>query len=56
VSSSAMIRRMEARISSIDGPCAFAGWVMPASPLPIGLCQPLPGGAIAQAGQPLRPH
>jgi hypothetical protein len=26
VSSSAMIRRMEARISSIDGSCAFAGW------------------------------
>ena len=26
VSSSAMMRRMEARISSIDGSCAFAGW------------------------------
>jgi hypothetical protein len=28
VSSSAMIRRMEARISSIDGSCAFAGWLI----------------------------
>ena len=28
-SSSAMMRRMEARISSIDGSCAFAGWVIP---------------------------
>jgi glycerate-2-kinase len=30
-SSSAMIRRMEARISSIDGSCDFAGCVMRAS-------------------------
>jgi hypothetical protein len=28
-SSSAMIRRMEARISSIEGSCAFAAWVIP---------------------------
>ena len=28
VSSSAMMRRMEARISSIDGSCAFAGWLI----------------------------
>ena len=28
-SSSAMMRRMEARISSIEGSCAFAGWLMP---------------------------
>jgi hypothetical protein len=33
VSSSAMIRRMEARISSIEGSCAFAGWLIAASPL-----------------------
>ena len=26
-----MMRRMEARISSIDGSCAFAGWFMPSS-------------------------
>src|SRR5438477_9597367 len=32
VSSSAMIRRMEARISSIDGSCAFAGWLIAESP------------------------
>jgi hypothetical protein len=31
-SSSAMMRRMEARISSIDGSCDFAGCVMRASP------------------------
>src|SRR5262249_11986464 len=30
-SSSAMIRRMEARISSIEGSCAFAGWFISAS-------------------------
>src|SRR5262245_66206381 len=30
-SSSAMMRRMEARISSIDGSWAFAGWFMAAS-------------------------
>src|SRR6476646_6150354 len=29
-----MIRRMEARISSIEGSCAFAGWLIPASPQP----------------------
>jgi hypothetical protein len=28
-SSSAMIRRMEARISSIEGSCAFAAWLIP---------------------------
>jgi hypothetical protein len=28
LSSSAMMRRMEARISSIDGSCAFAGWLI----------------------------
>ena len=31
-SSSAMMRRMEARISSMDGSCDFAGCVMRASP------------------------
>ena len=30
-SSSAMIRRMEARISSIEGSCAFAGWLIAVS-------------------------
>jgi hypothetical protein len=30
-SSSAMIRRIEARISSIEGSWAFAGWVIAAS-------------------------
>ena len=36
VSSSAMMRRMEARISSIEGSCAFAGWLIanPYSPIP----------------------
>ena len=28
-SSSAMMRRMEARISSIEGSCAFAAWLIP---------------------------
>src|SRR6476661_2389987 len=28
VSSSAIMRRMEARISSIEGSCAFAGWLI----------------------------
>jgi hypothetical protein len=31
-SSSAIILRMEARISSIDGSCAFAGWLIAKSP------------------------
>src|SRR3954454_13023208 len=35
VSSSAMIRRMEARISSIDGSCAFAGWLIAESLQPV---------------------
>ena len=60
VSSSAMMRRMEARISSIDGSCAFAGWVIPAPrcliPLPIGLGPPVPCGATTQTAHPLRPH
>jgi len=59
VSSSAMMRRMEARISSIDGSCAFAGCVMPASPLPgpaaYRSMPALPGSAITQAGCPPRP-
>ena len=32
VSSSAMMRRMEARISSIEGSCAFADWLIAAIP------------------------
>src|SRR6185437_16602378 len=32
-SSSAMIRRMEARISSIEGSSAFAGWLMDSIPV-----------------------
>jgi len=36
-SSSAIMRRMEARISSIDGSCDFAGCVISASPLPASL-------------------
>ena len=32
VSSSAIMRRMEARISSIDGSCAFAGWLITTVP------------------------
>jgi hypothetical protein len=31
-SSSAMIRRMEAKISSIEGSCAFAGWLIAGTP------------------------
>ena len=46
-SSSAIMRRMEARISSIDGSCVFAGCVMPASPSALTLRQPPAFGSSA---------
>jgi len=51
-SSSAIMRRMEARISSIDGSCDFAGCVIRASPLPASLPVSTLAHCVPNSGPP----
>jgi hypothetical protein len=53
VSSSAMIRRMEARISFIDGSCAFAAWLIADFPAQIPRALRTPASIRAACGESL---